>query len=255
MSPTLDVLYDDFLNLSGNLTVFPWEGTVGSPADDKYVVKKVDSIRRCLKKMSHPDETIPFYYPEVWKSFWDEMTSNDMTYMSDPLLSLLLVRTGDLAVVTPGLGSLYANQMKENIDRFLSSASLSGLRLHNNFVSTFGKPEDVHLHWCLLQIRAYFQYTKFRFMNQKNDQESMEVSTVTWEKYQLANFWDYSKVHPFLRELCPPGHIWGRYLLDGNVCSLNANGTVTKREPVGDELKTQPPVLLWNEESGRRTKA
>lgn len=93
-------------------------------------------------------------------------------------------------------------------------------------------------------LRYLLQYGSFRRLGFEIRYEKVKAgeASTAFRRGGLARFNDYTNVHPFLIELCPPHHIWPKFIYDGDFCEVQPDGSL-KRTPLDrcDSAKIAEP--------------
>lgn len=180
----------------------------------------------------------------------------------DPIPSLLLARCID-ETLRGGLNAFVAEKARFAVYQMLEadrSAAIGWGALNLAFMmdelnaakSEHPAPEFTRMYDTTRYLRQYALFRKIGGL--LFDKAKLEPFIGEWAKEGLDRFNDYSDVHPFAIALCPPYHIWSRFIFDGDVCEVQNDGTL-KRTPTGqydpaklaESLKPYPFLHILHE--------
>ncbi len=158
----------------------------------------------------------------------------------DPIPALLLLRCADEAV-RAGLNAFVKPDWRAFVFELLeanrsAATGYSGLRLQcmlDDMKEALGDAPASEAFKRLNDTTRYFrQYGLFRKIGLLIDNKmKMGDRKQDWQREGLDRWNDYSNVHPFAIALCPPHHIWPRFIFDGDLCEVQDEGSL-KRTPL-----------------------
>lgn len=155
----------------------------------------------------------------------------------DAIPSLLLLRCADEAVRS-GINPLIRPEARKFVNELIeanrsAATGYTSLRLAmmlDEAKEALGDTPASEDFKRLYDTARYLrQYSLFRNIGQMlNNAMKMGRAKQDWRSEGLDRWNDYSNVHPFVIALCPPHHIWPKFIYDGDLCEVQPDGSLSR---------------------------
>ena len=162
---------------------------------------------------------------------------------SDPFIGTLrgriaLAISAKMDMGDPGVGILEDDAFK--------SFSLVASSLHEtqiNMLKAFPETPSPEQRAAYLQFAVVHQYNLFHTLKLISDRPGFNVPFLVadWSKLGFSEFNNYTGVDPFILLVCPPHHIWKKYIVDYHVYVTQDDGSI-KMIPCGEYDFSKEPL-------------
>jgi hypothetical protein len=253
MSVTLKSLYTDFRQRYGHF------GAVYEN-DEAFMAERQSIIEDALDGFEGAE------YFKTWWDMSDRSAKLGGITEGDPIPSLIFLRCVD-ELIRHGLAPHAREEMRPvffaSLETGRSMAAggtyrvLKGMRRDVAEVKQ-NAPMTAEFRGFWDTMNYLRQYALFRSIGgMLYDRADPGFRLRDWNGSRFSTFNDYNHVHPFAVALCPPWHIWERFIFDGDVCEVQEDGTL-KRTPLeqydpaklAEPIKPYPFLHIINPEFG-----
>ena len=95
-------------------------------------------------------------------------------------------------------------------------------------IHSFPKDPSAEQKSSLLQLSVVHQYTLYHTLKLASHKPHVDVDHLVpdWVKQGFSELNNYSGVDPFILKVCPPHHIWKKYIVDNHVYVTQDDGSI-----------------------------
>ena len=197
--------------------------TKDTSAEQKVIeIAKANFIARLMKLMSENK------FQEASAAINEEIKVSRFNTGSDPIIGTLRARIGlawaaELATGDPRLGLLTGDAFTT----FLMTAR-ELFETRTTMMNSFPANPSPEQKAAFLQLAVVHQYTLFHTLKLASDMPHVNVQYLVpdWRKQGFSELNNYSGVDPFILQVCPPHHIWKKYIVDDHVYVAQDDGSI-----------------------------